>query len=204
MNLISVLIPFYNREDYLLEALQSITNQTNKDWQAILYDDGSTDRSTEIAEDWLTQNPGFLIRSEMNRGVGHARDYLLGLVDTPYACWMDSDDFSMPERLDKQIGMIKNFDIVFSSLRFCKDGRCGAKYTIDVSKYTSREGLYNNTTFATGFFRSDLATYPFMDLQRKEDVLWLVSLIEDGIKFGYIDEDLYHVRQHDKRLTIKE
>lgn len=206
---VSVLIPFYNREDFLAVALQSINYQTYGDWQAILYDDGSTDKSTEIAEDWLTKNPGYLIREEKNRGVGYARNRLLQLIDTPYACWMDSDDLSMEHRLEQQVKMIqeKKVDMVFSYLRFCRENivSCAsAPYKIDITKYTSREGLYNNMTFATGLFKKELSEYEFPeDIHRKEDVAWLVKLIEAKKTFAVVPEDLYHVRQHPNRLTPK-
>lgn len=205
---ISVLIPFHNREFYLAEALASIAAQTTKDWQVILYDDGSTDKSTLIAEDWLTRNPGFLIREKENRGVGYARNRLLQLIDTPYAAWMDSDDWSQPERLatQKKVLVESGADICFSWLRFCKDDirqENTRPYGIDISKYDSREGLYNNMAFATGLFKKNLQKIKFPELRRKEDVVWLTKLIQAKKEFVCVQEDLYHVRQHADRLTPK-
>ncbi len=201
--MISVLIPFYNRQEYLRDALESIATQTYKDWQVILYDDGSTDGSHKIAEDFLLHYPGLMHRSKRNRGVGHARNQLLEMIDTPYACWIDSDDKSYPDRLEKQLEAIQEFDMVFSYMKFFTDTPIKSTFKIDVSRYTSRAGLYNNTTFATGFFRKELAKYKFKEIQRKEDVGWLSDLIAAGVRFGCVEEPLYLCRRHENRLTKK-
>jgi teichuronic acid biosynthesis glycosyltransferase TuaG len=199
--MISVLVPFYNRKEYLRDALESIAAQTFKNWQVLLYDDGSTDGSHIIAEDFLLQYPGFMQRSKQNKGVGHARNQLLEMINTPYACWIDSDDKSYPERLEKQLEAIQQCDMVFSFMKFLTDTPIKSTFKIDISKYTSRAGLYNNTTFATAFFRKELAQYKFKELRRKEDVAWLSDLIVAGVKFGCVEEPLYLCRRHENRLT---
>jgi hypothetical protein len=77
-------------------------------------------------------------------------------------------------------------------------------FKIDTSKYTSREGLYKNMTFATGLFHKDCTKTAFNKrLRSREDVDWLSKLIKKKMTFTCVEEPLYYIRQHDGRLTKK-
>ncbi|WP_195972252.1 bifunctional glycosyltransferase/CDP-glycerol:glycerophosphate glycerophosphotransferase [Clostridium thermobutyricum] len=91
---ISIIIPVYNVEDYIEETLISIKNQTMKDYEVILVDDGSTDKSVQIIEKYINENIK-LIKQE-NSGPSCARNKGLGLAKGDYIAFMDSDD-TIPE-----------------------------------------------------------------------------------------------------------
>ncbi|OBF32962.1 hypothetical protein A5724_20215 [Mycobacterium sp. ACS1612] len=109
MPLVSVIMPFLNQETYLEEAVQSVRDQTLSDWELILVDDGSTDRSTALAHDLAAQDariryvehPGHENRggsASRNLGVAHAR--------APYIAFLDSDDVAMRGKLADQVDLL--------------------------------------------------------------------------------------------------
>lgn len=204
---ITVLIPFFNREKYLEKALQSIEEQTYPHWRVIMYDDGSKDNSVEIAERFCMKYANAkLLQGEANMGVGHARNILLDALETPYACWLDSDDISKPNRLELLVQELEKHPVVFSYMRFFWNEHAfvGNPYTIDITKYTSREGLFRNMCFASTGFRKEIAEkYKFPDRRTREDVVWLTKMINDGVDFGIIKKDLYWVRRHSGRVTVQ-
>ena len=97
MSLISVVVPIYNVETYLPRALDSILSQTHKDWEAILVDDGSTDESGAIAENYAARDARFRVLHTPNSGVSQARNAALRIAKGKYLIFLDSDDFLHPQ-----------------------------------------------------------------------------------------------------------
>ncbi|HOK35557.1 MAG TPA: glycosyltransferase family 2 protein [Candidatus Pacearchaeota archaeon] len=100
---ISVIIPTYNRKDLLPRALQSVLNQTYKDFELIIVDDGSTDNTKEIVEEFQKKDPRiFYLRNEKNNGQAAARNLGIKSAKGEYIAFQDSDDEWLPEKLEKQ------------------------------------------------------------------------------------------------------
>ncbi|MCK9542967.1 MAG: glycosyltransferase [Novosphingobium sp.] len=103
---ISILIPVYNREGFIERAINSSLNQTYKNLQILVYDDGSNDKTREIVIDIAQKDNRvklFCNTPTKNEGVGKARNLLLKFCDTKYAIWQDSDDISAPTRIEEQL-----------------------------------------------------------------------------------------------------
>ena len=99
---VTVLMPVYNGEKYLKEAVDSILNQTFEDFEFLIIDDGSTDRSLEILKSY--KDPRIRIfQNEKNIGLIKSLNKGLKLTQGKYIARMDADDISLPERLEKQI-----------------------------------------------------------------------------------------------------
>lgn len=94
---ISVVIPVYNVEEYLIECLESVNNQIKDKIQVIIIDDGSPDRSGEMADEYCKTHPNFECIHIENGGLGHARNYALQFAKGKYIAYMDSDDIIPPE-----------------------------------------------------------------------------------------------------------
>ena len=206
---VDILIPTYNREQYIKPCIDSILNQTYKDINIIIYDDGSTDNTEAIIKEYQATHKNIkYIKSKENRGVGFARNILLESSTADYLMWQDSDDISHEKRVEESLGYMDwvGADILFTGLVFFKDGNSHRRSKriskVDISKYTSRDGLYNNMNFATAFFSKELKGYKFDEkLGKKEDVVWITKLIERRVRFGYIEAPLYYCRRHKDRLT---
>ena len=111
---ISVIIPAYNGEKYLAETIESVLSQTFKDFEVIVVDDGSTDRTREIAQSY--GNELFYVFKE-NGGPGSARNAGIKVSKGRFIALLDHDDLWLPEKLEKQISLIKkrlNVGMVFS------------------------------------------------------------------------------------------
>ncbi len=110
--LVSVIMPTYNVEKYVEEAVNSILNQTFPDFEFIIVDDGSTDRSTEILRSY-TDSRIQLLFNKKNEGNYPARNRGCRLAKGKYIAVMDADDIALPERLEKQVEfMEQNTDVL--------------------------------------------------------------------------------------------
>ncbi|MBU1160254.1 MAG: glycosyltransferase [Patescibacteria group bacterium] len=115
---ITVLMPVYNCEKYLNEAIDSILNQTFKDFEFLIINDGSIDKSLEIIKKYK-DNRIKIINNEKNLGIVKTLNRGLKLASGKYIARMDADDISMPERFEKQIEFLeKNTDIVLVGTAF--------------------------------------------------------------------------------------
>lgn len=104
--MISVIMGIYNCSDTLAEALDSIVNQTYKDWEIIMCDDGSTDKTYEIAKKYIQDHPEYkikLIKHDQNRGLNQTLNDCLKKASGEYIGRMDADDISLPTRFEKEI-----------------------------------------------------------------------------------------------------
>ena len=109
---ISIIVPIYNVEDYLKECLDSIQNQTFTDFECIMINDGSTDSSKEIAEQYLVDNRFYLL-NQPNSGQSVARNKGLLLAKGEFICFVDSDDIIHPRLLELLVAYIQeDLDIV--------------------------------------------------------------------------------------------
>lgn len=109
-NKISVLLPVYNGEKYLKSSIKSILNQTFKDFEFLIIDDGSTDNSVELIKSFNDSRIIF-VKNNKNIGLTKTLNKGLDLAKGEYIIRMDADDISLPERLSKQVNfMDKNLD----------------------------------------------------------------------------------------------
>lgn len=107
--LVSVIIPIYNSEIYLREALDSVMAQTFKKWEAILVNDGSTDKSPEICAEYVKKDSRFkYICKESNEGLLLARKTGLENSSGEFIANLDSDDFYLPDFFEKMFARIIN------------------------------------------------------------------------------------------------
>lgn len=97
---ISLVMPVYNVEKYLKRALESVQNQTFKNFELIIVNDGSTDESVHIAESFCEQNKNFILINQKNQGPSVARNTGLKMCQGDYIGFMDSDDYLEPEFLE--------------------------------------------------------------------------------------------------------
>ena len=98
--MISVIVPIFNTEKYLRRALDSILSQTHKDWEAILVDDGSTDTSGRIAEEYAENDPRFKVIHKPNGGQSDARNVGMQHISGELMLFLDSDDFLHPQLME--------------------------------------------------------------------------------------------------------
>lgn len=109
--LISVIMPVYNGEKYLKEAIDSILNQTFTDFEFIILNDGSTDKTEDIVLGYDTPRIRY-VKNEINLKISKTLNKGIALAKGKYIARMDADDISLPERFEKQVKfMDDNLDI---------------------------------------------------------------------------------------------
>ena len=108
MPLVSVTMPVFNGERFLTESIESILSQTFTDFEFIIVDDGSEDRSAEIAGSYQDRDERIrLLKLERNAGAADARNHALKYAIGKYVAVMDCDDVSLPQRLQKQVDFLE-------------------------------------------------------------------------------------------------
>ena len=111
---VSVLMPNYNCESYLPEAIESILNQSFTDFEFIIIDDGSTDNSWKIIQSYAKKDKRIVaVKNNKNLGISWNRNKLLSLAKWKYILWQDSDDISIQDRIEKQYNFMVSHPYVW-------------------------------------------------------------------------------------------
>ena len=114
MNPVSVIIPAYNGALYIERAIASVIRQTHTDWELIVVNDGSTDRTPQIVTKYIQthlnqeQSDRFIYISQHNQGVAVARNNGLKAAKGKYIAFLDQDDFFLPHKLQLQVNLLEN------------------------------------------------------------------------------------------------
>ena len=103
MKMITVIIPVYNTARYLERCIGSVVNQTYKNLEIILVDDGSTDDSYEICKQWAEKDHRILLIHKENGGPSSARNLALDVATGDYIAFVDSDDWIEPDMYEAQV-----------------------------------------------------------------------------------------------------
>jgi glycosyltransferase involved in cell wall biosynthesis len=195
---ISVIVPVYNVEKYLPKCIESILDQTYKNFELILIDDGSTDRSGEICDDYKTKDGRIVVLHKQNGGLSEARNHGIELAKSEYLTFVDSDDYMKLDFLEyllalrekysadlviaRNILIYENGKILKEKLDFdLKEGACSKKalykYFLLNRGFAAHGKLYKKNIF-------DKIHYPIGSLY--EDIAILHKIIESAnvIVFG--------------------
>lgn len=153
--MVSFIVPVYNMERYLQRCVESILQQTVDDWQLILIDDGSSDKSGELCARYASGDKRIEVVTQPNSGLSAARNAGLERAAGNFICFVDSDDFIAPDFLSTllALGNATGCDIVASPLLRFSSEKDLRKYLSSGRKYTERvmtpeegvaEALYQN------------------------------------------------------------
>lgn len=107
MSKVSVVMSVYNGERYIKESIESVLNQSEKDFEFIIIDDGSTDKSLEIIKEYEERDDRIKLISRENKGLIYSLNEGIELSNSEYIARMDCDDISNPERLEEQLKYMK-------------------------------------------------------------------------------------------------
>ena len=212
--MISVLVPVYNVEKYIRECLDSILAQTYSDFELILVDDGSTDDSGRICDEYGMKDDRIRVFHKENGGPSSARNMCLDKAKGEYLCFVDSDDIIRKDYLEKLMGAIKADE---SDLAVCdmdeeglSDEPSKENISTGISKETFRNWLYDDRTkqyvllivpwgkiYAKELFED--IRYPLGKLHEDEYVVG--PILERCSAVSFVPEKLYYYRQNDSGVT---
>lgn len=203
---VTVLMPVYNGEKHLREALESILCQTFKDFEFLVVDDGSTDRSVEIIKSY--QDPRIrLMHNGTNHGLIYSLNEGMALATGEYVARMDCDDISLPERFARQVAFLdthpeigacgtwfRKFGAANKVLRWKEDPesvRCGFIFGPMLSHPT--------VMFRRALFEKHNLRYSSDYVHAEDYELWVRAL--RYMKFANLGEVLLLYRVHPQQLT---
>jgi glycosyltransferase involved in cell wall biosynthesis len=129
-SLISVIVPCYNYGSLLAETLDSLVAQTYPNWECIIIDDGSTDNSRAVAEEYQSRDARFRYVYQPNKGMSAARNLGLTTIQGQFVQFLDADDLLAPRKFEKQIDYLathSEIDLVYGDVRYFQHGE-PAKY----------------------------------------------------------------------------
>lgn len=107
---VSVIMPVYGVEDYVGKAIESIQAQTLTDWEFFCVDDGTKDRSGEICDEYAAKDPRIKVIHKENGGAPSARNVAIDKAVGKYMYFMDSDDWTEPDMLEKMVAAAEKND----------------------------------------------------------------------------------------------
>lgn len=109
MDKVSIIIPIYNVDKYLTRCIQSIKEQTYKNFECLLIDDGSTDKSSEICDQYANEDDRFIVRHIINGGVSRARNIGISLSKGKYILFVDADDECLTNYVENLVDLINKY-----------------------------------------------------------------------------------------------
>lgn len=213
--LVSVIIPCYNQELYISEAIQSVIDQTYDNWECIIIDDGSDDASAEIINGFVNKDSRFKYIFQNNQGVSVARNAGFKSCNGEFIQFLDGDDFIYPEKLEKQLFQLNKYpkiDAVYSNFFHYYQGKnLYESYELTKIDDLLRDVLFKwdrnfNIPIHAPLFKrivwndSELP-YPGAYKGRYEDWVFWVLLGLKRINLLDVDENLASYRIHDTNFT---
>lgn len=199
-NRVSVIIPVYNAEKHIGKTLESVFAQTYRDIEIVLVDDRSTDCSEKIIKRCMEEHSNIIYHMlDQNMGAGAARNKALELARGQYVAFLDADDLWHPQKIEKQIKLLKDKDGAFSYTAIQMvdgDGKV-VKTKRKVREQVDYKFLLRNTMIATSTVvidRTKLGDFR-MSLRRggQDYATWLMLLKDGTVAYG-IDEVLEDYR----------
>lgn len=211
---ITILMSVYNGEKYLQEAIESVLNQTFRNFEFLIINDGSTDKSEEIIKSHNDHRIRLIV-NEKNIGLISSLNKGLDAARGEYIARMDCDDISLPQRLEKQFNFLKNnpdVGVVASFTReIDEDGKSLSTHWKQDRESISREEIYHNLFFGncvahpTVIVKKEILNksnlrYRSDYLDAEDYDLWCrISQIAPIVK---MPEPLLHYRRHSKNISI--
>ncbi len=207
--LVSVIMPLFNHEKYVAQAITSILAQTHKNLELIIIDDGSTDDSGAIAQTYARQDNRVKYQFQKNTGVAMARNRGCKMARGTVVAWQDADDFSHPQRLEQQLQSLQgNIGAVGCWLQPVNaDGKNFAapeylaptrpdKTPEDKTKYLIGGKEYGYANLPSFLIKKKYIGRGFRNLRVGED-MDLIFRVEEKTKMLTIPQALYYYRHHD-------
>jgi len=215
--ILSIILPVYNVEEYLEKSLDSILNQSYKEYEFIIVDDGSKDNSLGIIKRYSSKFKNFKFISQDNKGVSAARNIALENAEGEYILFVDSDDFLEKDMIEKIISTALNTkaDIVISNYYLFYDENNYIKFIKDMPKFHLYESfeiidmILNNKIQGqlwNKLFKSTLLKnndFFFEEGRYIQDIFPVFKVVNKSNKIAYIDEGLYFYRQRETSTVHK-
>ncbi|WP_394759394.1 glycosyltransferase family 2 protein [Flavobacterium sp.] len=203
---VSVIVPLFNDEKYIIECLQSVKNQSYTNWECIIVNDGSTDNSESIVSDFIQNNTNFIYIKKENTGVSDTRNKGIMMSSGEFILPLDSDDKISPEYITEAITIFRKNPN--TTLVYCKALFFGEKEgEFKLSRYKYSDLILKNMIFCSGIYKKqDYLKTQGYDINLKlglEDWEFWIQLLDDKSEVVCLDKIHFYYRIKEKsRNTI--
>lgn len=208
--MVSIIVPVYHAEKYIIETMDCVRAQTYADWELLLVEDCGGDRSAELIERYMEETKDArirLIRQPSNMGAALARNRGVREARGRYLAYLDADDLWEPQKLERELAFLKEKDaaFVFTGYEFADEwGRGTGKVVHVPAELGYREALKNTTIFTTTVMfdtqKVDRELLQMPVMKSEDTALWWKIL-----RFGYtaygLDENLAKYRRPGRSLS---
>jgi glycosyltransferase involved in cell wall biosynthesis len=214
VDLVSIIIPCYNQGNFLKETLDNILLQTYRNWECIIVNDGSTDKTNQIAKQYCQKDLRFKYLEKQNGGLSSARNAGLELSKGSYIQFLDCDDILCPEKVEHSIKYFKcdselkivitNFLVVYgTNPQTFPPFYPLDKIPLDLKTIILDWDVSFSIPIHCAIFKSELLESIRFDenLHAKEDWLFWVILFKNKPKYLFLNECLVKYRIHGKNMT---
>lgn len=212
---ISIITPFYNVEDYLEESLNSILDQTYPNWELMLINDQSEDKSNQIAQEYCLKDSRINLHQNTSKGLISALRLAFQNSSGNYITRMDADDIMTSNRLDLMLKRIQEFGtgyVCVGKVKYFSENELGdgyKKYESWLNELTEREsnfeGIYRECSIPSPNFlihRNDFEVIGGFDKDiYPEDYDLAFRMYQNGLKICSTSEVTHHWRDHSTRST---
>lgn len=191
--LISVIIPIYNAEKTLERTLKSVLNQTYKNVEVLMIDDLSSDKSKEVASPYTKDKRFKLISLDSNSGVANARNFGIDSSNGEYICFLDSDDWWEPEKLNLQITKIieNNFSLAYMTYQRIDEDTLRVLSCVKPPKYLTYKDLLRSNhigNLTTMIKKSIIGNTRFKKTGHEDYIFWL-DILKKGVIANLINTE---------------
>lgn len=210
-SLVSIIIPCYNQAEYLNTTISSVFKQLHKNWECILVNDGSTDNTQNIIDEWVKKDSRFISITQKNAGLSNARNTGLKKAKGNWIQFLDSDDYLDEEKFTLSIQQGK--DIVISDfLMFSGSPKntSSAYCKLQKQNFSFQSVLLNwdikyTIPIHCGFFSKKIVEGVFFDekIKAKEDWIFWLSVFNKNPTKVFLPKRLALYRKHNKSMTQK-
>ncbi|UOY06093.1 glycosyltransferase [Muricauda sp. SCSIO 64092] len=208
---ISIIVPVYNAERFLKRCVDSILNQTYGNFELILINDGSTDSSGHICNEYSAKDKRVLVINQKNQGAATARSAGLDKCSGDFIGFVDSDDWMHPKMLEIMMGVAlkENLDIVECDIIETKNDQVEFPeintYNYRIENYLEAiKRIIKNTQFSNWrriYSRSVIGNYRYTLNKTSEDVFLTIDIVKKVDKLAYIDAKLYYYYYNESGTT---
>ena len=205
---VSVVVPCFNHGQYLSEALTSILEQTYIDWECIIINDGSTDNSEQIANQWTKDNNKFSYYLKKNGGLSSARNLGVNMSKGEYILTLDADDKFEKTFISKAVEILNQKEkIGIVSCWGYKFYQNNSKSIFKPDGKNLDDYLFKNAAIGNSLFRKKcwLEVNGFDEQMKKgyEDWEFYISISKNKWQTEIIEEPLFFYRQHEISMRVE-
>lgn len=211
MKKISIIVPIYNVEQYLKKCIESIINQTYKNIEIILINDGSKDNSGKIADEYSKNDDRIIVMHKENGGLSDARNCALDIATGDYITFVDSDDYIDIKfcKILHDVIVSKNADMVICEMQhvYKDEDELQNSDKINIEEYSGDEAIIkysdtDNVVACAKLYKSELFCNLRYELGKiHEDEFMFHKIFYKCKKIIHIDSKLYAYRQRENSIT---